>query len=74
MTDLATLEAQLAAWNTALIKCAAGQSYSISTGTVSRSLTRANLKEIRETIASLEQRIAEAKRRGRGGRRLFHVS
>lgn len=43
----------LAAFKSALLSVSTGQSYTIN----NRTLTRANLKEIRETIAWLEQRI-----------------
>lgn len=67
---LAEAEAALAAWDAALRAAARGQSYSIE----GRSLTRADVPEIRRTIDWLEARIARLQRaaNGRGGVR--HVS
>ena len=50
-------QAKLAAWLEAEDKVMAGQSYSITTATGSRALTRANLKEIREAIAYWEGKV-----------------
>ena len=61
---LAQAEAKLATWLAAEDLVAAGQSYSIGT----RSLTRANLKEIRETIDYWEGKV---QRLTRGGIRVF---
>jgi hypothetical protein len=47
---LAQAEATLAEYQAAETKALAGQSYSINTGSGSRTLTRANLKDIREGI------------------------
>ncbi len=47
---LAQAEAQLTAWLAASTAVAAGQSYSISVGSSSRSLSRADAKEIREML------------------------
>jgi hypothetical protein len=68
--NLAEAEAALAAWEAALIAASRGQSYSIE----GRSLTRADVGEIRRTIDWLENRIARLRRTatGRGGIR--HVS
>jgi len=48
---LADAEAQLAAWLAASLAVAKGQAYSIG----GRSLTRANAKEIRDSIAHWDQ-------------------
>ncbi len=47
---LAQAETQLTAWLTASEAVAAGQSYSISVGSSSRSLSRADAGEIREML------------------------
>jgi hypothetical protein len=57
-------EAKLTLWMAALDKIAAGQSYSITTGTGSRSLTRANLKEVQEQVEYWDRQV---KRLTRGG-------
>lgn len=65
--DLATAESKLALWLAAEEKVASGQSYSIG----GRSLTRANLREIREQIEywdSKVQRISASN--GRSGMRV----
>ena len=57
---LAQAEAKLATWMAAEDKVAAGQSYSIS----GRSLTRANLSDIREAIKFWEVRVQRLSRGG----------
>ena len=52
--------AKLALWMTAEDKVAAGQSYSIA----GRTLTRANLKEIRETIDYWDRKVQRMTRGG----------
>lgn len=67
---LAEAETALAAWDAALVAASRNQSYSIE----GRSLTRADVDEIRQTIDWLEARIARLRRAatGRGG--VYHVS
>lgn len=57
---LAQAEAKLATWLDAEDKVATGQSYSIQ----GRSLTRANLKEIRETIDYWDSKVQRLTRGG----------
>lgn len=67
---LAQAEAQLTAWINASTAVAAGQSYSISSGSGSRSLTRANASEIREQIKFWQGMVLQLDRGGirvRGG-------
>jgi hypothetical protein len=47
---LTEAQAQLTAWMAASTAVASGQAYSMSSGAGSRSLTRADAKEIRENI------------------------
>lgn len=60
-------EAQLAAWLAASQAVAQGQSYTISTDSGSRSLTRANAQEILRQVAFWD---AQVKRLSRGGIRI----
>lgn len=65
---VAELDAQLVVWKAALLAAASGQSYTISAGGSSRSLSRNDLTEIRNTIAWLASERANAARtRGRTG-------
>lgn len=61
---LAQAETQLAAWLAALEKISVGQSYTITTGTGSRSLTRANLADVQQQV---EYWDGQVKRLSRGG-------
>lgn len=63
---LADDQASLTKYRAALDAIATGQSYEIN----GRSMTRANLREVRETIEWLEQRIARATDQTGG----FHVA
>ena len=56
MATVAELTAQLSEWESALSALATGKSYQIGT----RQLTRANAKEVRDTIDWLERKIARA--------------
>lgn len=60
-TDIDTLTSQLEEANNALTACLKSQSYRIG----QRTLTRADLPEIRQTIRELESRLAAAQ--GSGG-------
>jgi len=60
-------EAQLTAWLNASAAVAQGQSYSISTESGSRSLTRANANEIMQQIEFWDRMV---KRLSRGGIRV----
>ena len=66
---LAQAETNLTAWLTASEAVATGQSYSISVGSSSRSLTRADAGEIREMIGywngMVEKLTGRAQGRGR---------
>lgn len=62
MATVSELQAQLAEWEAALSALATGKSYQIG----SRQLTRANAKEVRDTIDWLERKI-ERQSRGRAG-------
>ena len=66
---LQTAQEMLNLWIEAEKKITVGQSYSIDTGGSSRSLTRANLKEVRESIEYWEARCAELS--GEGKRAVF---
>lgn len=68
---LAQAEAKLQKWLDALDKVAEGQSYSISTGNGSRSLTRANLGEIQQQVEFWDSRV---KKLSRGGIRVRGVA
>lgn len=68
---LAQAEAKLALWLAALDKVSEGQSYSISEGSGSRSLTRANLKDIQEQIEFWDGLV---KKLSRGGIRVRGVA
>ena len=59
-------------WLKAEIAVSTGQSYQIEQMT----LTRASLKQIRESIAFWEKKVAEAEaeERGRGRNRIYHFS
>ena len=59
-------------WLKAEIAVSTGQSYQIE----QMQLTRASLKQIRETIIFWENKVAEAEReeRGRGRNRMYHFS
>ncbi len=57
--DLAEVNAQLTLWWEALSKCSSGQAYVIGGVRNGRSLTRADLPEIRNTIDWLESKKAE---------------
>jgi len=61
---LAQAEAKLTTWMAALDKIAVGQSYTISSGTGSRTLSRANLTEVQ---AQIEYWDAKVKHLTRGG-------
>jgi hypothetical protein len=63
---LAEAEATLDAYRTAELKVLTGQSYSIG----GRSLTRANLKDIREGITYWQQQVGNL---ARGGIRASHA-
>ncbi len=68
---LAQAETNLTAWMTASEAVATGQSYSISVGSSSRSLTRADAGEIREMIGywnGMVKRLTGTAQ-GRGGTR-----
>ncbi|MFC3802816.1 DUF6148 family protein [Cohnella sp. GCM10012308] len=62
------IQLHLDAWYAADLAVSTGQSYTIGT----RSLTRANLKEIRDSIAYWERKLAEAES-GRSGARVMRV-
>lgn len=64
-------EAQLASWINASTAVAQNQSYTISTDSGSRSLTRANASEIREQIKFWDTQV---KRLSRGGIRVRGVT
>ena len=66
--------ASLAEYRKALDACSRNQTYSITAGEGSRTLTRADLKDIRETITWLEGRILDAQQRARGRSRVNYVS
>lgn len=61
---LAQAEAKLTTWMAALDKIAAGQSYSISTGGSSRTLTRANLDEVQRQIDYWDAKVKSLTRGG----------
>ncbi|MFP9128530.1 DUF6148 family protein [Niallia sp. BSM11] len=65
MIDLDRAKTHLNAWLEAELAVSSGQSYSIGT----RSLTRANLKEIRETITYWENRVSKLQGNKRKARR-----
>lgn len=53
----AQLQTHLTNWYAALDAVAAGQSYAITSGGVTRSVTKANMKEIMDMIESLENAL-----------------
>lgn len=57
---LAEAEAGLAEWQAALSACTANQSYTIG----DRTLTRANLKDIRDTVDWWDKKVKELDRGG----------
>ena len=61
---LAQAEAKLTTWMAALDKIAAGQSYSISSGGSSRTLTRANLDEVQRQIDYWDAKVKSLTRGG----------
>lgn len=61
---LAEIEIQLAAWQEALLKCSSGQSYVVGGVRNGRSLTRADLPEIRATIDWLDVKKTQAQQGG----------
>lgn len=67
---LAEAETALAAWEKALTAVSRNQSYSIE----GRSLTRADVAEVRETIDWLEGKIERMKRQASGKGRVRYVS
>lgn len=72
MTAGITLEqaqAQLAVWQAASSKVAAGQSYSIEDGGMRRSLTRADAAEIRKQVEFWDAKVKALTPLGAGGRR-----
>ena len=74
MAGITKKEAQrhLDIWLEAEAQIATGQSYQIE----QMVLTRASLKQIRESIAFWEKKVAEAEaeERGRGRNRIYHFS
>lgn len=68
---LAKTLARLEAYYDAELKILEGQSYTIG----GKTLTRANLSEIRATIQSLENQVAklEAKLKGKGPRKAYRI-
>lgn len=67
---LAEAQAKLAEWKTAETKVAEGQAYTISSASGGRGLTRADLAEIRRTIAYYSELVTKLERPGirvRGG-------
>lgn len=66
---LAQAEAQLTVWVNAMTAVASGQSYSIG----SRSLTRANLTEIRETIDYWDAKVKNLTASAAGRNRTRYV-
>ncbi len=61
---LAQAEAKLTTWMAAMDKIAVGQSYSISTGGSSRTLTRANLDEVQRQIDYWDAKVKSLTRGG----------
>ena len=61
---LAQAEDKLTTWMAALDKIAAGQSYSISSGGSSRTLTRANLDEVQRQIDYWDAKVKSLTRGG----------
>lgn len=57
MTDLATLKERLGAYLTAEAAILKSQSYTIGDGSTARTLTRANLSEVRAAIKDLQHQI-----------------
>lgn len=66
-------ETNLAAWEAASRAVAAGQSYEISDGGMTRQLTRVNAEHIRGMIDYWESKVARLSR-GRGGARTRQIA
>jgi len=62
----AEITAEIAAWKGALTALATAKSYTVSSGGMTRTVTRENLPEIRAHLEWLEQQQAKAS--GTGGR------
>lgn len=67
--DLATAQAKLAMWLTAEDKLANSQSYQVG----DRTVTRADLKEIRETIDYWESKVRRLSRSSKGGMKMLRI-
>lgn len=65
-----TAQRHLDMWLEAEAAVSTGQSYQIE----QMMLTRASLKQIRESIIFWEKKVAEAEEKGRGRNRIYHFS
>ena len=70
---LAQAQTKLDAWLTAEAALATSQSYTMSVDGSSRSLTRANLREVRETVKYWDNKVKELTAAARGRNRTRYV-
>lgn len=73
--QLDTAQKHLDVWLEAELSIANGQSYTLATTNGSRTLTRANLTEVRNSIAFWEKKVEEAKAatKGRARSRIYRA-
>ena len=73
--QLDTAQKHLDVWLEAELSIANGQSYTLATTNGSRTLTRANLTEVRNSIAFWEKKVEEAKAatKGRSRSRIYRA-
>lgn len=73
--QLETAKKHLEVWLEAELSIANGQSYTLATTNGSRTLTRANLTEVRNSIAFWENKVEEAKAatKGRARSRIYRA-
>lgn len=67
---LAQAEAKLSTWMDAMDKIAEGQEYTITTGTTSRTLQRADLRWVQQQVSWWDQQV---KKLSRGGIKVRNV-
>lgn len=74
MTDLASLKERLGAYLTAEAAILKSQSYTIGDGSTARTLTRANLSEVRQAIKDLQHQIdTHPQNQARARRRMVYL-
>ena len=74
MTDFVSLKERLAAYLTAEAAILKSQSYTIGDGSTARTLTRANLSEVRAAIEDMQRQIdAHPQNTARTKRRMLYL-